>query len=598
MRSQGSIGATFLLTVLCPLVFACSAWSDSPALILRNLTIRGNTVFTKADIEASIQSKVGQVYDRGQLKEDLQTIIQTYQQRGYTHAALTTWFPRTFPDGVYVSLEIDEGRIGSIEIRGNARTREHIILQELLFKPNDLYNDEDRLESERLLRKKANLGNVRIYSHLSSETHRVDITVHVSDRWTLFPSASLPKVGGGELDLILALTDTNIMGSGQMGRIRYERTQEDKDTRHFFSTLFLEPRLFSSHWEFLANFTQNDIGDSWDVRLRRPFYSLGTRWAAEFQSFDRIGRAKWYQDGAVLDEFRRHLSGQAAGVTYALGQRHSQVRFSGWYAHRKDDYTALPPVQKAQFEEAEGHLLGISLQRQTTQFVRDTFVDKMGETEDIELGSSYGFSIGRSAELLGDDRDEVTSLLQGKYRQRVLSSGYFVMRAGFSASHLPNSWRDVILVGDARILLKEIYYQTLAVRLQTRLALQSEGRQQILLGEENGLRGYSSKAFDGDRLILLNLESRHVFLRHPLVVLGAALFADFAYLWRSEDGFQLSQPKRSVGVGLRVGVPKLSGAPVYRLDFALAPDSTATSGLDYAFVFSMGHMFQIGGNGE
>ncbi len=598
MDSGLAIRRSLILATLCLFLSHWCVAEPTSVQILQNITIRGNTVFTKSDIENMMKSKRGNPYDPEQFRMDLEAIIDMYHQRGYSYARLDTWFPRPFSDGIYASLKINEGRIGKIEVRGNTRTRTRIILQELLFKPNQLYNEEDRLESERILRKKPNLGDVEIRARFNEETKRVDVLVQVTDRWTLFPSASLPTLGAGELDLILALTDTNIAGRGQMGRIRYERKQEDQDTRHYFSMLFLEPRLFASHWEFMGNFIQNEIGDSWEVRLRRPFYALKSRWAAELSTSDRTGIAKWYRDGSVLDEFRRHSNGQSAGITYALGQRHSYVRISGWYTHRRDDYTPLRPVSEARFEDTEVDLLGTSVLRQRIHYTRDVFVDKMGEVEDVELGSSYGVSIGRSFEFLGGVRNEIASALGGRVRLRVPPHGYLVAGMQLSGSSRDRSWRDIQFSGDVRFLMKDLLYQTLALRLQCKLAFQSNGRRQILLGLGSGLRGYAARAFDGDRLILLNLETRRVFLRHSLAVLGWALFTDIGYIWRSDESFDLWHPKRSIGVGLRVGIPRLSGAPVYRLDFAWALDSREPTSLGKAIIFSMGNMIRIRTNGE
>jgi hypothetical protein len=122
------------------------------------------------------------------------------------------------------------------------------------------------------------------------------------------------------------------------------------------------------------------------------------------------------------------------------------------------------------------------------------------------------------------------------------------------------------------------------------------GESQVILDEENGMRGYSPYAFNGEKMIILNIESRTIFSGgifeklESLVVIGSAIFLDLGYIW-SGDELVLSEPKRSVGAGLRFSIPRLSGSRVYRFDLAYPLDSLDASSRSPVVTYGIGHLF-------
>jgi hemolysin activation/secretion protein len=117
-----------------------------------------------------------------------------------------------------------------------------------------------------------------------------------------------------------------------------------------------------------------------------------------------------------------------------------------------------------------------------------------------------------------------------------------------------------------------------------------EGEQQVLLGGNSGLRGYNPREFSGTKRIRLNLESRTIFWEHPLIVVGSAIFADVGYIWTG-DAVEIGIPRRSVGFGLRLGIPKLSGSRVYRADLAYPLDGPGRPSFKPVFTYAIGHAF-------
>ena len=215
----------------------------------------------------------------------------------------------------------------------------------------------------------------------------------------------------------------------------------------------------------------------------------------------------------------------------------------------------------------------------------------MGRVEDIGVGYGYGVSVGRAHPFYGSDRRETKVSLffnaSQAYRDLLFVNG----RTGFTTRFIAHEEEDSVFQASIKAVRKNLFLrQTLAAQISAEMQFGLEGEQQVLLGGNNGLRGYDPRQFSGTKRIRLNLENRTIFWEHPLVVIGSAIFADVGYIWEG-DTSDIGIPKRSVGFGLRLGLPKLSGSRVYRADLAYPLDGPEKPSLMPVFTYAIGHAF-------
>ena len=262
---------------LCPLVLILlilvPQTLPADSVQIRNIIVTGSEAFSSEEILGLMQSQTGGNYDPELLHQDFDRIANLYQEHGYQFARVDPeqLVVLEFSDGVYLRIYIDEGRIGQIIIRGNSRTKTDVIRQELLFKRGDVYIQDDELESERILRRKPYLGSAEILATRNPETNLILIEVEVTDLWTFFPALDVPAFSKDKTGFLVALSDSNVFGSGDSGRLRYQQIREEgEDPRHLISGLYRVFRLFDSHWEFDGVYTQKREGISWDASLKRP----------------------------------------------------------------------------------------------------------------------------------------------------------------------------------------------------------------------------------------------------------------------------------------------------------------------------------------
>lgn len=585
---------------LCPLVLIIlillPQTSPADSVPIRNIIVTGNEAFSSEEILGLMQSQTGGNYDPELLRQDFDQIAKFYQEHGFQFARVDEeqLVLLKFSDGVYLRIYIDEGRIGRITIKGNTRTHTDVIRQELLFERGDVYIQDDELESERILRRKPYLGSAEILATREPETNLILIEVEVTDLWTFFPALDVPAFSKSKTGFLVALSDSNVFGSGDSGRLRYQQIREEgEDPRHLISGLYRVFRLFDSHWEFDGVYTQKREGVSWEASLKRPLYSLQTRWSAEFTAAESVDEVRWYEQGVKTAVFTRSRQSESGRVIRSFGDRRRQAQIALWTISERNHFDEIESrsFSTANFQDRNTRLIGVSLGHRKVNFVRTRFLNKMGRVEDIGVGYGYGVSIGRAHPFYGADRRETRLSLFLNASQAYQDLLFVNGRTGVTTRFLAHEEEDSVFQVSIKAVRKNLFLrQTLAARVSAEMQFGLEGEQQVLLGGNSGLRGYNPREFSGTKRIRLNLESRTIFWEHPLIVVGSAIFADVGYIWTG-DAVEIGIPKRSVGFGLRLGIPKLSGSRVYRADLAYPLDGPGRPSSKPVFTYAIGHTF-------
>ena len=563
---------------------------------IRTIVVTGNEAFSSDEILGLMQSQVGRDYDPELLRRDFEQIAKLYQEHGFQFGRVDEeqLVLLKFSDGVYLRIYIDEGRIGQITVKGNSRTKTDVIKGELLFERGDVYIQDDELESERILRRKPYLGSAEILATRDPETNLILIEVEVADLWTFFPALDVPAFSKDKTGFLIALSDSNVFGYGDSGRLRYQQIREEgEDPRHLISGLYRVFRLFDSHWEFDGVYTQKREGISWEAGLKRPLYSLQTRWSANFTASESADETRWYEQGVKTAVFTQNRQSESGQVIRSFGDRRRQTQLALWMVSERTSFNEIErlPSSTANFQNRNTKMIGVSLGHRKVNFIRTRFLNKMGRVEDIGVGYGYGVSIGRASPSYGSDRTETDVNLFFNASQAYRDVLFLNGRAGLATRFIAHEEEDSVFQASIKAVHKDLFLrQTLAARISTDLQFGLGGERQVLLGGNSGLRGYDLRQFSGTKRIRLNVESRTIFWEHSLIVVGSAIFADVGYIWEG-DTFDIGTPIRSVGFGLRLGLPKLSGSRVYRADLAYPLDGTEKPSLIPVFTYAIGHAF-------
>ncbi len=588
---------SFLLIALFALVGESAV---AKSYLIRKIVLRDNESFSDEQLRRGMRIEVGKTYSNVQLKEDFDRIVGFYHKNGFSFARIdeNLSLKKEFSDGLYLHIYVDEGRVGKITVEGNTRTRDHVILRELLLNVGGVYTVEDELESERILRRKPYLGSAEIESTWDAETSTVQIRIVVTDLWTVIPAIDLPAFNRNSSDFLAKIEDSNVFGSGNHARFRYQRLSESGErTRSLIRSRYSESRLFGSHWQFHGLYTQKREGDSWEVRLNRPQYSLKTRWSAAFKAAEPVDLIRWYDGGRKTDTFDRRVQLSSGKVTRFFGNRRQQTQLTLWLYSKRTKFTLLENLtpSDANLQNRNIKMLGVSLGRRTVDFVRTRYVNEMGRVEDLPVGQEYRLSVGYGSPIYGSDQSEaeLNLLLYLSFAHRE----FFLLhvRTDLTTRFTPGP-NDSVLNGNIKLVRKNLLFQTLAARLSTVFEFGLDGESQVHLGGLSGLRGYGPRQFSGEKMMVLNIESRTIFRGglfrklESVLVVGSSLFVDIGYIWNGKT-FHLRKSKRSIGVGLRFSIPKLGGSRIYRLDLSCPLDTPGASLSAPVLTYGIGHIF-------
>lgn len=641
------LATLFFLSVVFTVQFALgeevpmqTARNQNAASVVRSLVISGNDSFPEAQLRSLMQTDVWGTYDEAVLKQDFDAIVRFYHAEGFLFARVPVekLAVKQFGDGVYIRFEIDEGIIGKITLDGNTKTRDAVILRELLFAVGDVYTEADKEESEQILRRKRYIGDPSIEAHWDAFSQTVSVHVTVKDLWTLL-GALEPNFNSQRGYFLARVRESNLSGTGHATQVSYERISEvDEKTRSLFRGQYELPRLFNSHWNFDGEYTQERIGDSWRVLLERPQYSLKSRWSARFQLLEAIDTLSWFEGATRTDTFERHHRGASGRIRRYFGDRQRQTYIGLWATARRSTYELVEKngISAAALRNRDIKRFGITVGRQHVAYHKTRFLKRMGQTENFFIGSQYGLSLGHASPLYGSDREESYAELalgNGWLRgQRLFGTTTVAVNANFT-SRIERSiiearttlfYTDVFNTGDIYTLEDGFredglfdFHQTFVAQFKTAMQFGWHGESQVILGAATGLRGYAYREFNGEKMMLLRLESRTVFggtvfrkidealaavatfCAQPFtdspvslgLVLSGTAFADIGYIWNGQQTFNIGEPKRSLGFGIRGSFSQVGGTGIIRVECAFPLDSSTSNGFSPTLFYGLERAF-------
>lgn len=187
---------------------------------VENIIIEGNTLVPTEEITEAMTTKPGSVLNIRQLYEDLGAVSRIYRDKGYLYSGIYNPAKQVEIAGTTVRIKVKESRISKIILKGNNKTKDYVIMRELLMEEGQIVNRDAIADSLRNLR---NLDYFEMEPpdiNLSQETGNTDITLHVKDTKT-----GTASFGGGYSSIngligFVDATERNFRGKGQTLRVK------------------------------------------------------------------------------------------------------------------------------------------------------------------------------------------------------------------------------------------------------------------------------------------------------------------------------------------------------------------------------------------
>jgi outer membrane protein assembly factor BamA len=455
--------------------------------------------------------------------------------------------------------------------RVHIRTRESAIASVLLFKVGDRLSGQQLEESARTLRNRGYLAAATVEPrNYDAATNSVEVEVRVRDSWTLAPDLRLSR-SGGKNKYTVGMSDSNLLGTGKKVTALHSSNVDRNETLLGYTDANVRGSRVTLN---VAGVDATD-GHRRELEAERPFYALDTRWALGGATFDEQRVDKMYDLGEEIDEFRHDVKQLSLSGGVSRGAVGNLTR--RWlFGVTSDEHrflpaggtllpSLLPPDRKLVYPWIGWQLL-VDDYREMSE------LNDIGRTEDVALGWNISATLGFAKKSYGSDRD--ATLFNGTLQKGWEPGGpgrLFLLSAAASTRLEVDESRNTQIGATARYFRRNLEKNLFSVSLSTLVTQRVDPENQILLGGDNGLRGYPLRYQAGDRRTILNVEQRFFTDWYPwrLFRVGYAVFADAGRVGgRDPRATPSLGTLYDVGMGLRLSSPRSSGRSVVHIDLA------------------------------
>lgn len=442
------------------------------------------------------------------------------------------------------------------------KTQDKVIAKTLLFKTGDPFDFSLLAESERLLRARKHLKDAQI-SIQQICGQQVNLRVITTDNWTLAPALSFGRSGGNNSKSI-SLEEHNFLGLGKELSLGFKQDEQRNQTKLTYN----DPQVLGTRYHLLLGLQNNSDGKGHQFSIGFPFYKLAEQRAWGLESIALRQEVSNYVDGEVTRKIG--VDTQQDSIFYGWSNNKTprlteRYRF-GWQQERRRYFPteSTPEIQP----ESKQAYPWVSYELLEDHYTKRENFKTMGRTEDIALGHQFLIEAGFLHPSFGAD------------------DTYLKLFSRYSKGYSPSNNQLSVFTADAATWLGNGPYQGLRANLKAEWNLYNDSRaswhlsgewhmadnlqhgEQLLLGGDNGLRGYPTGYRSGEHSALVSAERRYYFNKNlfGIAKLGAAAFIDAGTTWGSD---QKAAWFGDAGIGLRIIPTRSSSGKIIHVDVAV-----------------------------
>lgn len=475
--------------------------------VVKKIDIVGNESISTADLMKLVATTPGTTLNTAVVSHDVANINSAFANAGYMMSRVSD--VRLDDEGT-LHIAISEPRIENINLRGNTKTKNKVIMRELRMKKGDIFNKN---AASRSIQRVYNTGyfedvNVRL---LPGQRNPKDVIVEIDVTEQKTGSVT---IGAGYSDSdglvgILGLAETNLRGTGDKANISWEfGGNTDTNKNYIFS--YTHPYL-------------NDAGDSIG-------FSIFDR-ESEYDDYDEKGDSK--------AEYDRRTNG-----------------FNITYGHVRSEYVSDYVTLETKRTKYTDWDSGYNYRNDATDPHNDGF-DFAGMDY---LGKNFGRTNSMTWSHVFDNRDNVYDPTKGK---RLSFTGTWAGH-GFGGD-----FDYFKFIAENRLYYKVGRAHVIAVRLMGGIATGDMPYNDLFtLGGADNLRGYEDDEFCGNKMYEATVEYRYPIAKK----IQGVVFTDLGNAWGGVENIpwyhENNKLHYSGGLGFRITTPI---GPI-RLDYAVGQD--------------------------
>ncbi len=400
-------------------IFITMRLTEGPQFSVNDISFNGELLFTNDEMTEKMKIKSGDIYNEENLRLDIQTLTEMYQDKGYAFAnVLRTLEIVPGENKVDVSFSFEKGQLayfGKIIVKGNTKTRDKVIRRELKIKEGELYSGSGlRLSKDAVNR----LGFFQPESVVFNTVTRkgtdniLDVEISIKERPTgqISLGAGYSTATKGFVQASIAQNNFRGLGQNLNFNLSYSTQQQ------IYNVGFTEPYLFDTKWTagvdyyqtvsfFIRSFSYKKHGA--DLRVGHPIFE-----------YTRLFLTYRYEDNEVRDVINPTINekdenGSASSITTSIVHDKRNNIFeptAGYYGTASLEYTGVGGTMRWLKTEAEGRyykpLIGDLVLRSRVNMQR------LFKTTERNIPRVEKFSLGGARNMRGYNLEDIGPLIQ------------------------------------------------------------------------------------------------------------------------------------------------------------------------------------------
>lgn len=535
---------------------------EGPKYHIRNISWSGNTKdFATTDIlNATFAIKNGDLYSAKKINErlnfsqDHSDVSSLYLDRGYLSFRAQLEERVVQPQQVDLVITLTEGdpyALNIINIKGNTKTKDHVIRRELYTVPGETFSRKDVVRSIRELSMLNYFDPETLTPDIqpNQKNNTVDLTYNVTERQTDTFNAAIGYSGSSGGTGSLGLTFNNFSFGDLFNPSAYRPLPHGDGQR------------LAVQWQFGSNNYRTlslSASDPW---------AFGTHTSIGFTAFKTKQSYDLTDDG--VDEETKTIDQYGANIT--IGRRLT------W----PDDYFAIS--WRLGYLHTKGGFVS---------FLNETGVPEEAEEFSITQTISRN-SIDNPIYPRHGSKNVFTAQLAGGVLPGTIN---FYKLIGTSSWFFPVS-RDLIVNVSAQQGFLDTFSEDDYIPYTNYFYMGGSGMSSL---PTVPLRGYPDHSlgqkFDGESDLYggkiyskFTTELRYPLTLNPSASIYALVFAEAGNLWADTSSFDLTDLKKSAGIGLRLYLPIIGQIGIdYGYGFDPIPSEPDKGAQGWSFTFSFG----------
>lgn len=395
-------------------IFITIRLNEGPQFTVNDILFNGELLFTEEEMAEKLKLKSDDIYNEENLRLDIQTLTEMYQDKGYAFAnVLRTLEVVPGENKVDVIFSFEKGVIayfGKITMKGNTKTRDKVIRRELKIQEGEMYSGSNlRVSKDNVNR----LGFFQPESVVFNTITRrgtdnvLDVEISIKERPTGQISLGAGYSTATKGFVQASVAQNNFRGLGQNINLNLSYS----DRQQIYNLGFTEPYLFDTKWTagadyyqtvsyFIRSFSYKKHGG--DVRVGHPIFE-----------YTRLFLTYRYEDNRVDDVINEGIdpkveNGSSSSLQASIIRDKRNNMFeptNGYYTSASLEYTGLGGTMRWMKSELEGRyykpLIGELVLR--TRFT----ASQLFKTTEREIPRVEKFSMGGARNMRGFNIEDI-----------------------------------------------------------------------------------------------------------------------------------------------------------------------------------------------